>query len=67
VASEQVAGTASISYGYDADGLLTSAGSLALHRDAASGFITSATLGRLSESRTYSQYGEEQTYSVSSG
>ena len=45
VASESVSGGPAVSYQYDADGLLTSAGSLQIQRDPATGFLTGSALG----------------------
>jgi len=63
----ETAGGQKVSYGYDTDGLLTSAGALTLTRDAATGFITGTNLGSLTDTRTYNSYSEQQTYAVNSG
>jgi RHS repeat-associated protein len=52
-----------ISYGYDDDGLLTSAGALTLTRDPASGFLTGTSIGILSDTVTYNTFGEQSNYS----
>jgi RHS repeat-associated protein len=67
VASETVSGGQAISYQYDTDGLLLSAGALALQRDPATGFVTGSALGPTAESRTYDAYGAEASYTASLG
>jgi len=52
---------AAVPFSYDADGLLTRAGSLSLTRDPASGFLTATTLGNVSTSQSYTPFGELQT------
>jgi RHS repeat-associated protein len=64
LSSESVTGGQTISFGYDNDDLLTSAGAMSITRDPATGFVTGTTLGSISESRTYNAYGAEQTYTV---
>jgi RHS repeat-associated protein len=65
------AGGAAVSYGYDADGLMTSAqagtGSMSLARSATNGFLTGTSLGTVADSYTYDQYGELTGYSASAG
>lgn len=51
-----------INYGYDADGLLTSAGSLTLTYNIPNGQLTGTALGTISDSRTYNTAGELLTY-----
>jgi RHS repeat-associated protein len=58
---------APIAFGYDADGLLTSAGDLALTRNAATGFLETTTLGTTADSRTYTPYGELDTWTGTVG
>jgi RHS repeat-associated protein len=53
-----------IPFGYDADGLLTSAGALQLRRDPANGLLTGTTLGGISDSYTYNEFGEVTGYSA---
>ena len=65
--SSETYGGQTISYGYDNDDLLTSAGAMTITRDRATGFVTGATLGGMSETRTYNAFGEEQSYSSSFG
>jgi RHS repeat-associated protein len=64
LSSESVTGGQAISFGYDNDDLLTSAGAMTITRDPATGFVTGTTLGAISESRTYDPFGAEQTYTV---
>lgn len=61
-----IAGTA-FSYGYDSDGLLTLAGALSLGRDAATGFLTSTSLGSVSSSHGYNGFGESASDSYQYG
>ena len=56
--------TSAITLGYDADGLLTGAGSITIHRDASNGRITGTTLGSISDSTTYDANGLFATYSA---
>jgi len=58
VSGETVNGANAVSFGYDADSLLTSAGGLTIVRDPASGRVTSATSGNVTEAWTYNEYGE---------
>src|SRR5258708_1128787 len=67
VASESVSGGPAVSYQYDADGLLTSAGALQIHRDPPTRFATRAALGGPPESRTYDAYGAEASYTATFG
>ena len=60
---ETVNGSA-VTFGYDSDGLLTRAGSLALVRHPATGMVTATTLGTVSDSYAYNQYGEPENYTV---
>jgi RHS repeat-associated protein len=60
-------GAETVNFGYDADGLLVSAGAEQLARNAQNGWIDASTLGVVSESFTYSGLGEPsaQTSTVS--
>jgi RHS repeat-associated protein len=49
---------AAVKYGYDADGLLATAGNLALVRDPANGLLASATVGGISTSYQYDAFGQ---------
>src|SRR5439155_5798373 len=53
-----------ISFGYDNDSLLTSAGSLTITRNAQNGLITGSTLGAVTDSRSYSTFGELSRYTA---
>ncbi len=59
-----VDGQTPTAYTYDADGLLTGAGSLTLARDPQTGLLTGSTLGSVTDSRTTTSYGELETYSA---
>lgn len=52
----------SIAFGYDADGLLTSAGAMTLARNAQTGALTGTTLGSSTEAWTYNTLGEPLTF-----
>ena len=56
-----------VSYGYDNDGLITTAGAETLKRDATDGMITGTTLGTVTTTETYDPFGEFQTDAASSG
>jgi RHS repeat-associated protein len=56
--SDAVAGGSSVSYGYDSDGLLTSAGDLAVTNDPTNGLVTGTSLGSVSTSTAYDAFGE---------
>ncbi len=59
-----VDGQTTTAYTYDADGLLTGAGGLTLTRDPQTGLLTGSTLGGVTDSRTYTSYGELATDSA---
>lgn len=65
IATEQVAGTAAVSFGYDADRLLTHAGALTIDRDAATGLVSGTTWARRRRrsSTTRSATGRRGTHS----
>jgi len=54
-----------VQYTYDADGLVTGAGDLTLRRDSRNGLLTGTTLGKLSDSYVYNEFGEVTAYSAS--
>jgi YD repeat-containing protein len=65
LASETVNGAHAVSYGYDADDLLTSVGALTITRDPVvggvaqkNGLVAATTLGSIGETRTYNAFGE---------
>ena len=67
VTSQSVNDGNSVSYGYDNDGLLTSAGSLTVSRDAQNGMMTGSTVGSVTDSVTYNGFGELQQYQARYG
>ena len=64
VTQTTVNGGSAVTFGYDDDGLLDQAGSLAIGRDAANGLITSTTLGSVTTSRAYNGFGEFDEYAA---
>jgi len=62
VTSRSVNGANTASFAYDADSLLTAAGSAVLTRDPDNGLLTGTTLGVVTDSYTYSGFGEVATY-----
>ncbi len=67
VTSQTVNGGNSISFAYDADGLMTGAGDLAINRNAQNGLLTGTALGNMTDSFTYNSYGEVSQYIASYG
>ncbi len=67
VASESVNGVNPVTFGYDPDSLLTQAGALSLGRDPQHGLITGTTLGALTDTRSYSTFGELSSYQATFG
>jgi len=57
VIASQVNGRPSVAYGYDADGLPTSAGALALTRDTDHGRVTATAIGQVETSHGYDSFG----------
>lgn len=53
-----------MSFGYDSDSLLTRAGALTLTRDTQNGSLTGTTLGVVSDSLAYNNFGELTSYSA---
>lgn len=53
-----------VAYGYDADGLLTSAGAMALGRDPKNGLLTGTALGKAADSLAYNGFGEAAGYTA---
>jgi len=64
VTSETVNGAAAVSFGYDADGLLTSAGGLTLTRGPQNGRVTGTSLGVVVEALSYNPFGEPEQRTV---
>ena len=62
--SQSVNGDNSISFTYDADGLLVKAGGLAITEDPQTGLPTATTLGNVIDSYTYNSFGEPVAYTV---
>jgi RHS repeat-associated protein len=54
-------------FSYDADGLLTGAGALSLTRNPQNGLLTGTTLGAITDSYTYNEYGEVTGYVAAHG
>ena len=67
VVSMNVNGANPVAFGYDNDGLLTSAGSLNIARDAGNGSITGTTLGNVTDALTYNSFAEAQSYTAAVG
>jgi len=63
VAFETVSGS-TVTYDYDDDGLLTRAGDLTVARNAQNGLITGTTLGSVTDSYAYNEYGEVSRYTA---
>lgn len=66
VASVSVNGSNPISYVYDADGLMTAAGTLTLQRNTQNGLRTGSTLGDVQDAVTYNPFGEMLQYAATS-
>lgn len=62
VISERVDGASEAAFQYDADGLLTGAGALAIQRDAQHGLITGTSLGDVQTASAYGSFGETESY-----
>lgn len=68
IAARSVDGAHEVTFDYDADGLLTGAGPLALTRDPQRGGLVTATdLAGVSTARTYNAFGELASYAASAG
>lgn len=65
IASISVNGADPVTFGYDADGLLTGAGSLALTRSAQNGLVTGSALGGITDALNYNGFGEVTQYEAS--
>lgn len=65
VTAESVNAADSVSFGYDVDGLLKTAGSLALTRNAQNALLTGSTLGSVTDAFTYNPFAELTNYSAS--
>ena len=67
VTSESVNGASTVSFGYDLDGLLTSAGALTWTRHAQTGLLTGTTIGSLTDTFTPDGHGDVQSQSTTFG
>jgi RHS repeat-associated protein len=67
VASESVNSVNSVAFGYDNDGLLTSADGLSITRDPTNGLVTDTTMGQVTDHRTYDSFGMLATYEAKFG
>lgn len=67
VSAETVNSANSVSFTYDNDGLLTGAGSLTLTRNTSNGLITGTTLGSVTTSQSYNNFGEMSQLTASYG
>jgi RHS repeat-associated protein len=64
ITSQSVNGANTVTFGYDTDSLLTSAGTLSLSRSAQHGLITGTTLATVTDSRSYNTFGELSSYTA---
>jgi RHS repeat-associated protein len=62
--SQSVNGGSTVAFGYDNEGLLTSAGALVLTRDAQNGLVTGTTLSNVTETWGYNTFGESVSYAA---
>jgi RHS repeat-associated protein len=58
---------ASISFGYDPDGLIMNAGNLSMTRDPTTGLVMGTTLAGISDTRSYNAFGEPATFAAGFG
>jgi RHS repeat-associated protein len=65
LATSESVDDSTVAYAYDADGLLTQAGNLAITRDPASGFVTGNSLGVVTDQRLYDDAGLLTNYTAS--
>ena len=64
VSSQSVNGGNMVSFTYDADSLLTGAGSLTLTRSLSNGLLSGTTLSAVTDARTYNSFAEPLTYTA---
>ena len=64
ITSQSVNGANTVSFAYDTDSLLTSAGSLLITRHSSHGLITGTTLGTVTDARSYNPFGELASYTA---
>jgi len=67
VASRAVSGGATVSFAYDKDGLLKTAGGLTQTRNATTGLLSSTSLGGVSTSHGHNSFGDPSSSSASYG
>ena len=56
-----------IAYAYDADGLLTGAGSMTLTRDPGNGLVTGTALGQIATTQSYDSFGRVSGFTAKQG
>jgi len=64
IITQSVNGANTITFGYENDSLLTSAGAETITRSSQNGLITGTTLGVVADSRSYSTFGELGSYTA---
>ena len=64
VTSLTVGGTSAVTFAYDADSLLVSAGSLTLTRNPANGLLTGTALGPVTTTQSYNGFGEPASFTA---
>ena len=67
VTSEKVNGSNTANFAYDADGLLTAAGSLTLARNAQNGLLTGTSLSSSGTTQSYNSFGEVAQFTANQG
>jgi YD repeat-containing protein len=67
IAAETVRGGHGASFGFDQDGLLTSAGAATFTRDAATGLLTGSSVGNVDTSFGYNGFGELTSHATTVG
>jgi RHS repeat-associated protein len=67
LATESVNGGHTVSFSYDADRLLTSAGTLTIARHPEHGLVTGTTLGVTTETYEHNEFGEERRHTAIAG
>jgi YD repeat-containing protein len=65
--SESVNGGSPVNFTYDADGLLTAAGSLTLARNAQNGLLTGTSLSSSGTTQSYNSFGEVSSFTATQG
>ena len=58
MASQSINSANQVNFSYDADGLLTGVGALAITRDAQNGFVTNESIGSVARTHSYNSFGE---------